>query len=53
MFNTMEEMEQHLKDLHPPDKPHLCPICKRGFRKPSNRTYHMETHIDGIFYLYI
>lgn len=44
----MDEMEEHIKNEHPIDRPHICPICKRGFKKASNRNVHLDTHISGI-----
>lgn len=46
-FSEASDLEDHLTKIHPADRPHLCPICKKSFQSVSNRNTHLQSHNKG------
>ena len=43
----MFDLDKHLKEMHPIERPHMCPICKKTFQSVSNRNTHLQSHNKG------
>ncbi|KAL9697763.1 hypothetical protein quinque_001204 [Culex quinquefasciatus] len=43
-FSSEQELEAHLEQVHPKDRPHACPLCKKTFQSVSNRNTHLLLH---------
>lgn len=52
VFTGLPELDEHLTEMHPRDRPHMCPICKKTFQSVSNRNTHLQSHNKGNFWLY-
>lgn len=44
VLKNVHLLEEHLKNLHPHGKRHLCPICNKSFPSVSNRNTHIQSH---------
>lgn len=43
-FQTIQQLQHHLKIDHPAGRKHFCEICFKTFPTASNKNSHMETH---------
>ena len=46
-FKNISELETHLRERHPPERPHMCLICLKTFKSVSNRNTHQQSHNDS------
>lgn len=44
VLENVNLLEEHIKNLHPHGKRHLCPICNKSFPSVSNRNTHIQSH---------
>ncbi|ORY41315.1 hypothetical protein BCR33DRAFT_680951 [Rhizoclosmatium globosum] len=45
-YNKRDHLTSHLRS-HVPLKPHLCPVCSRGFKRPQDLKKHEKLHEPG------
>ncbi|KAJ3025408.1 UNVERIFIED_CONTAM: hypothetical protein HDU68_007193 [Siphonaria sp. JEL0065] len=45
-YTKRDHITSHLR-IHVPLKPHLCPVCSRGFKRPQDLKKHEKLHEPG------